>query len=92
MTHTYEYYRIIKLPNTVIHNSQSKKLLGVIFENKLKVANHVNTIYHKASRKLNTLTKITSYMELTKRCILMNAFLDSQFNYYPFIWISTTIP
>ena len=72
---------------TVIHNSQSKKLLGVTFDNKLKFEKHINTICQKANRKLNALARITPYMELTKRRILMNAFFDSQFNYCPLIWM-----
>ena len=52
---------------TVIHNSQSKKLLGVTFDNKLKFEKHINTICQKANRKLNALARITPYMELTKR-------------------------
>ena len=72
---------------TVIHNSQSKKLLGVTFDNKLKFEKHINTICQKANRKLNALARITPYIELTKRRILMNAFFDSQFNYCPLIWM-----
>ena len=36
---------------------------------------------------LNALARIAPHMELTKRRILMNAFFDSQFNYYPLIWM-----
>ena len=71
----------------VIHNSQSKKLLGVTFHDKLKFDKHINTICQKANRKLNALARITPYVELTKRRILINAFFDSQFNYCPFIWM-----
>ena len=74
-----------QISETVIHNSQSKKLLGVAFHNKLKFEKHINTICQKANRKLNALARITPYMELTKRRILMNAFFDSQFNYCPLI-------
>ena len=74
-----------QISETVIHNSQSKKLLGVAFDNKLKFEKHINTICQKANRKLNALARITPYMELTKRRILMNAFFDSQFNYCPLI-------
>ena len=70
-----------------MHNLQSKKLLGVTFDNKLKFEKHINTICQKANRKLNALARITPYMELTKRRILMNAFFDSQFNYCPLIWM-----
>ena len=76
-----------QISETVIHNSQSKKLLGVTFDNKLKFEKHINTICQKANGKLNALTRITPYMELTKRRILMNAFFDSQFNYCALIWM-----
>ena len=38
-------------------------------------------------RKLNVLARIVNYMELPKRCIFMNAFLKSQFNYCRAIWM-----
>ena len=63
-----------QISETVIHNSQSKKLLGVTFDNKVKFEKHINTICQKANRKLNALARITPYMELTKRRILMNVF------------------
>ena len=76
-----------QISETVIHNSQSKKLLGVTFDNKLKFEKHINKICQKANRKLNALARITPYMKLAKRRILMNAFFDSQFNYCPLIWM-----
>ena len=76
-----------EISETVIHNSQSKKLLGVTFDSKLKLGKYINTICQKANRKLNALARITPYIELTKRRILMNAFFDSQFNYCPLIWM-----
>ena len=76
-----------QISETVIHNSQSKKLLGMTFDNKLKFEKHINTICQKDYRKLNALARLTPYMELTKRRILMNAFFDSQFNCCPLIWM-----
>ena len=76
-----------QISETVIHNSQSKKLLGVTFDNTLKFEKHINTICQKVNRKLNALVRITPYMELTKWRILMNTFFDSQFNYCPLIWM-----
>ena len=46
-----------QISETVIHNSQSRKLLGVTFDNKLKFEKHINTICQKANRKLNALAK-----------------------------------
>ena len=76
-----------QISETLIHNSQSKKLLGVTFDNKLKFEKHINIICQKANRKLNALARITPYMELTRRRILVNAFFVSQFNYCPLIWL-----
>ena len=39
------------------------------------IATHVATISKKAHRKHTILSRITNYMELLKRLILMNAFL-----------------
>ena len=76
-----------QISETVIHNSQSKKLLGLTSDNKLKFEKHINAICQKANRKLNALARITPYMKLKKRQILMNAFFDSQFNYCSLIWM-----
>ena len=76
-----------EISETVIRNSNSKKLLGVTFDNKLKFEKHIITICQRANRKLNALARLTLYMELGKRRILMNAFFNSQFNYCPVIWM-----
>ena len=65
----------IQIANTTIKCSKSKKLLGIVLDNKLKFDKHVENICQKASKKLNALARVTNYMELPKRHILMNAFL-----------------
>ena len=76
-----------EISETVICNSNSKKLLGVTFDNKLKFEKHIITICQRANKKLNAAARLTPYMELGKRRMLMNAFLNSQFNYCPVIWM-----
>ena len=49
-----------QISETVIHNSQSKKLLGVTFDNKLKFEKHIIRICQKANRKLNALARVTT--------------------------------
>ena len=71
-----------EISETVIRNSNSKKLLGVTFDNKSKFEKHIITICQTANRKLNAL-----YMELGKTRMLINAFFISQFNYCPVIWM-----
>ena len=77
----------IQVENFTIKSSKEKKLLGINIDNKLKFDIRVESIYQKANRKLNALGRITNYMELPKRRILMNAFFKSQFNYCLTIWM-----
>ena len=77
----------IQIANTTIKNSESQKLLGVVLDNKLKFDIHVGNICQKANRKLNALARLTNYMELPKRRLLLNAFFKVQFNYCPVVWM-----
>lgn len=78
----------IQIGGTVINSSQTEKLLGVHFDNKLKIDTHKNKVYWKPSRKLNALGVLTSYKDLRKKRILINAFFCFQFNYCPTIYVS----
>ena len=76
---------VIQIENSTIKCSKVKKLFGVDIDYKLKFDIYVETICKIAHRKLSALSRITNYMELPKRCILMNAFFKVQFNYCPII-------
>ena len=71
----------IIVKNQKICNSLCEKLLGVRFDSKLTFDAHINDICKKASLKLNALARITPYMDLNKKRLLLNAFFMSQFNY-----------
>ena len=58
----------IQIANTTIESSRSQELLGIVIDSKLKFC-------QKTNRKLNVLTRLTNYMELPKRCILVNGLL-----------------
>ena len=73
---------VSEISETVICNSNSKKILGVTFDNKLKFEKHIITICQRANRKLNALTRLAG-----KRRMLMNAIFNCQFNYCPVFWI-----
>ena len=66
---------VIQIENSTIKRSKVKKLLGVHIDYKLKFDIHAETICKKAKKKLSSLSRITNYMEIPKRRILMNAFL-----------------
>ena len=77
---------IIQIANTTIKCSKSKKLLGIVLDNKLKFEKHVENICQKANKKLDALARVTNYMELPKRRVLMNVFFKAQFSYCPAVW------
>lgn len=58
-----------------ICNSKCEKILGVEFDNKLTFDDHLSESCKKTSRKIHTLARMTLYMNILKRRILMTAFL-----------------
>ena len=68
-------------------NSNEEKLLGLKIDAKLSFENHVLSLCKKASQKLHELARILNYMDLSKRKCLMKAFVKSQFDYFPLVWM-----
>ena len=64
-------------------NSKCEKLLGFHFDNRLAFDYHISGLRKRASEKVNALVRVSQYMNLSKRKVLMNAFFDSQFKYCP---------
>ena len=77
----------IKIGNQSIYNSESEKLLGVYFDNDLRFNTHVSKLCKTVGNKLHALARISNFMGLSKRKTMMNAFITSQFNYCPLIWM-----
>ena len=76
---------LIKVADYTIDNNECEKLLGVKIDANLNVNHDISDLCKKASRKISALAKVTPFMELSKRKLLMNAFFTSQFSYCPFI-------
>ena len=68
-------------------NSYEENLLGVQIDSKLSFDNHVSKLCQKASNKLYALARISPYMDQRKLRTLMRAFITSQFQYCPLIWM-----
>ena len=78
----------IKVKDYIIKNSDNEKLLGVTVDANLNFNCHLENILKKASKKVHVLARITPYMSIPKRKLLMNSFFTSQFNYCPLTWMS----
>ena len=77
----------ILIGTEVISNSMDEKILGVYFDNKLNFNTHLTKLCKKASQKLHALTRVSNFMSITQRTMVMNALIRSQFSYCPLIWM-----
>ena len=77
----------IKIGSHEIANTKREILLGVHLDSRLSFNYHISEICKKANYKVCGLARVTSGMSLSKKCTLMNAFFNSQFNYCPLIWV-----
>ena len=70
-----------------IESSKKEKLLGISIDTTLFFEHHITSLCKKASQKLHALARISHYIDFEKRRSLMKAFVISQFNYCPLIWM-----
>ena len=78
---------ITKIGEFDVKNSREEKLLGVKIDSKFSFENYVSSFCKKASQKLHALSRVVNFMDLAKCKSLMKAFITSQFNYCPLIWM-----
>ena len=77
----------IKIGDNKINNSACEKLFGVKIDVNLNFNDHICDLCKKASRKTSVLARVTLFMGLSKRKLLMNTFSTSQFSYCSLIWM-----
>ena len=76
-----------KVGQSKIWESTNERLLGITIDRDLKFDRHVTKICKKARRKLSALNRISKLLPLSKRKLLFNTFIESQFSYCPLVWM-----
>ena len=71
-----------------IKYAECEKLLGIKVDCGLKFKNYLDGVNKKASNKINDLSRVTPFMNFSKKKMLMNYFFKSQFSYCPLVWVS----
>ena len=79
--------RVITIETEHIQSTSSQKLLGITIDSELKFDLHVKNLCRNANLKLHALARISTFMPMTKLKIIMKAFILSQFNYCPLVWM-----
>ena len=77
----------LNVNNFKIKNGDCEKLLGVKFDSKLRFDRHVTDLCRRTSRKIHALARVSPFMNLSKRRLLMSSFFKTQFNYCPLTWM-----
>ena len=75
------------IDNKLIESENEQVLLGVTIDSNLSFEKHINNLCKKASQKLNALARISGYINLQKRRVIMKSFIISQFGYFPLTWM-----
>ena len=76
-----------KIGDARIWESNKQKLLGLHIDRTLSFDEHVSNLCKKAGRKLSVLARLSSYMALTQRRVLMKSIIEAQFGYCPLVWM-----
>ena len=79
-------YHEIRLKKTTI-----KKLLGIKIDEHLNFKEYLTYVCKRASRKLNALSRVSSFLSYQQKKIMSNSFISGQFNYCPLIWMFSSI-
>ena len=78
----------LNIGSITIKESTEEKLLGVILDDKnLCFKQQVKSICKKAGQKLHALSRISSFLDTDQLKRIMKAFILSQFNYCPLVWM-----
>ena len=77
----------IYLGNEFIESEESFNLLGVKIENTLSFDGHVTNLLKKSNQKLHASMRISKFLREDKLKLIIRAFIESQFNYCPLLWM-----
>ena len=77
----------VKIEEACIKESKEQNLLGITLDQSFSFTTHLKTLCRKASQKLHALTRTSCCMDTGKSKQLMRAFILSQFNFCPFVWM-----
>ena len=76
----------VNLNATETTSGNNEIQLGVFIDKKLTFDLHMNSLCKKAGQKLSALSKISSYLTLDQKFLLINSIM-SKFSYRPLMWM-----
>ena len=77
----------INVKNSSIEGSSSEKFLGVTIDSNFTFEKHINELRKKGNQKLHAVALCAKYSSTENRRSLFKAFVVSQFDYCPLVWM-----
>ena len=74
--------------NITVKVKNQVKLLGIFIDDKLRFNSHVDLKCQSAANKISALRRIRTFISLKTAKALCNAYIFSNFNYCPLIWMN----
>jgi hypothetical protein len=88
IAHThYDSKSFIYLDGAFLESEDVAKLLGVQVDKNLDFEEYIKVLLTKANQKLHALIRISKFVTQEKIKTLARAFIDSQFNHCPLVWM-----
>ena len=81
------YKHILKINSTCVQYSDDVTLMSVMIDKNLTFKKYIDNLVRKAQYKRHALRCIRKFLTIEKAKILGNAFVDSQVNNAPLIWM-----
>ena len=76
----------VKIDNTVIERKKEARFLGVIVDEKLTWAKHINAVKTKMARFIGIMYKIKRLLPTKARLQIFQSFVQSHLNYCSLVW------
>ena len=76
----------LSIANTKIERKSEARFLGVIIDEKLNFAQHINTLKSKMSRYVGIMYRLKGLLPLNVRLQIFHSFIQSHINYCALVW------
>ena len=80
----------IIIKSSLIEGSSSEKFVRITIDSNFTFEKQINEPSKKGNLKLHALTRCAKFMSTEKRRLIFKAFIISQFNYCPLVWMFHT--
>ena len=83
--------RYLPIMKSDLKKTTTKKLLGITIDEHLNFNEHLTNVCQRASRKINALSTVSSFLSYQRNKVMSNSFISRQFSYCPLIWMFSSI-